>query len=63
MDTIDASAVDTDFLGHSYWCEEWVVMSDIYSMLDSDLPAARRFGLTPKTAAVGEYFEFQRAKS
>ena len=23
MDTIDASGVDTDFLGHSYWSEEW----------------------------------------
>lgn len=63
LDTIDASAVDTDFLGHSYWCEEWVVMSDIYSMLDSDQPAARRFGLISKTTAAGEYFEFQRAKS
>jgi esterase/lipase superfamily enzyme len=63
MDTIDASAVDTDFLGHSYWCEEWVVMSDIHSMLDTDQPAARRFGLTPKENAAGEYFEFQRAKS
>jgi esterase/lipase superfamily enzyme len=63
MDTIDASAVDTDFLGHSYWCEEWVVMSDIHSMLEADQPAARRFGLIPMKNAAGEYFEFQRAKS
>jgi esterase/lipase superfamily enzyme len=63
MDTIDASAVDTDFLGHSYWCEEWEVMSDIHSMLETDQPAARRFGLTPMANAAGEYFEFQRAKS
>jgi esterase/lipase superfamily enzyme len=63
VDTIDASSVDTDFLGHSYWCEEWVVMSDIYSMLDTDQPAARRFGLRPMNNAAGEYFEFQRAKS
>ncbi len=63
MDTIDASAVDTDFLGHSYWCEEWEVMSDIHSMLETDQPAARRFGLTPMANVAGEYFEFQRAKS
>jgi len=63
MDTIDASAVDTDFLGHSYWCEEWEVMSDIHSMLETDQPAARRFGLTPRANAAGDYFEFQRAKS
>ena len=63
MDTFDASAVDTDLLGHSYWCEEWEVMSDIHSMLETDEPAARRFGVTPISNAAGEYFEFQRAKS
>ena len=62
MDTIDASAVDTDFLGHSYWCEEWEVMSDIHSMLETDEPAARRFGLNQIENAAGDYFEFQRAK-
>jgi hypothetical protein len=63
MDTIDASAVDTDFLGHSYWSEEWEVMSDIHSMLESDEPAAKRFGLSSRENVAGEYFEFQRAKS
>ncbi len=63
MDTIDASAVDTDFLGHSYWSKEWVVMADINSMLETDRPAIKRFGLKPMQSAEGEYFEFQRAKS
>jgi esterase/lipase superfamily enzyme len=59
VDTIDASNVDTNFLGHSYWCQEWAVMSDIYSMLDTDQPADRRFGLQEKTHAAGPYYEFR----
>jgi esterase/lipase superfamily enzyme len=63
MDTIDASSVDTDFLGHSYWCAEWEIMSDIHSLLETDQPAARRFGLTSMENEAGEYFEFKRAKT
>jgi esterase/lipase superfamily enzyme len=61
IDSIDASSVDTDFLGHSYWCQEWVVMSDIYSIFDSDQVAAKRFGLIAKENAEGQYFEFRRS--
>jgi esterase/lipase superfamily enzyme len=60
MDTINASAVDTDFLGHSYWCDEWVVMSDIHSILALDQPATTRFGLEVRANETGPYYEFRR---
>jgi esterase/lipase superfamily enzyme len=59
MDTIDASNVDTNFLGHSYWSQERIVMADIHSMLERDEPAAIRFGLDLKENAVGHYYEFR----
>jgi esterase/lipase superfamily enzyme len=38
MDTIDASASDTDFLAHSYFSDNWPLLSDIHSLLFKDDP-------------------------
>lgn len=45
VETVDASAVDTDFLGHSIFSEARTVLSDIYSLLRHDQRASERHGL------------------
>jgi kumamolisin len=60
MDTIDASAVDTDFLGHSYFSNNWPLLSDIHSILFSDEPASGRFGLVEREHVDGKYYAFKR---
>lgn len=45
LDTIDASAVDTTFYGHSYVGDSRTVLTDIYQLFRNGLPPERRFGL------------------
>ncbi len=59
LDTVDASAVDTSFLGHSYFGNNRTVLSDIYSLLLGLLPA-KRPDLEAVTAKVGNYWRFRR---
>jgi esterase/lipase superfamily enzyme len=59
LDTIDASAVDTDFLGHSYFSDNWPLLSDIHSILFKDDPPAERFGLTEMQHPDGKYYAFR----
>jgi len=59
LDTVDASAVDTSFLGHSYFGSNRTVLSDIYSLLSGLLPV-KRADLEPATAAIGDYWRFRR---
>jgi len=42
LETIDATAVDTSLLGHSYFADERSVITDIGYLLREGLPAARR---------------------
>lgn len=42
LDTIDASQVDTDLLGHSYYAETRALLSDLYLLLDHGQPPAER---------------------
>jgi len=42
VDTIDASAVDTSFLGHSYYGDNRSVMSDIFSVVRNGTPPQDR---------------------
>jgi esterase/lipase superfamily enzyme len=58
MDTIDASAIDTDFLAHSYFSNNWPLLSDIYNLLFNDHPPSNRFGLRPMQHADGKYYAF-----
>jgi len=60
MDTIDASAVDTDFLGHSYFSDNWPLLSDIHSILFKDEPPSGRFGLVEMEHEDGKYYAFRR---
>jgi esterase/lipase superfamily enzyme len=59
LDTIDASAIDTDFLGHSYFSDNWPLLSDIHSILFKDDPPAERFGLMEMQHPNGKYYAFR----
>ena len=48
LETIDATNVDTGFLGHSYFAEERSVLADIYSLIKERKRAADRFSLLKK---------------
>jgi esterase/lipase superfamily enzyme len=61
IDTIVASEIDTDFLGHSYFSNNWPLLSDIHSILFSDKGPADRFGLTEMHHPRGKYYAFQRS--
>jgi esterase/lipase superfamily enzyme len=42
IDTVDASHIDTDTLGHSYFSEAESVINDIFSLIRNDLPPDKR---------------------
>jgi hypothetical protein len=59
LDTIDASAIDTDFLGHSYFSDNWPLLSDIHSIIFKDSPPGERFGLKEMDDPSGKYYAFR----
>jgi esterase/lipase superfamily enzyme len=59
LDTIDASAIDTNFLGHSYFSDSYPLLSDIHSILFDDKPPSGRFGLYEIQHAAGKYYAFR----
>jgi len=60
VDTIDASEIDSDFLAHSYFSDNWPLLSDIHSILSRDETPDRRFGLRPIRHPNGTYYAFNR---
>jgi esterase/lipase superfamily enzyme len=59
VDAIDASAIDTNFLGHSYFSDNWPLLSDIHSILFNDDGPAGRFGLQEMQHTDGRYYAFK----
>ncbi len=62
LDTVDASAVSTEFLGHSYFGDSDTVMSDLMYVIRKSLPPEERehFALERvRDAAVGLYWRFR----
>jgi esterase/lipase superfamily enzyme len=59
VETIDASTVDTGFLGHSYFGDNASVLSDLYYLLKDGFPAAQRSRLEQKTIPAGIYWAFR----
>ena len=57
VDTIDASKINTDFLGHSYFSGPRL-LDDMHSLLFKNEPPNQRSGLTELTNKVGTYYEF-----
>lgn len=59
LDTIDASAIDTDFLGHSYFSDNWPLLSDLHALISRDEAPGSRFGLQATQHASGTYYVFR----
>jgi esterase/lipase superfamily enzyme len=59
VDSVDASAVNTDFLAHSYFCEDRSVLSDIYNVIRTNSPPEKRFDLTQVPGPAGKYYVFR----
>jgi len=58
IDMIDASAVDTSLIGHSYYGDNRSVLSDIYWLLRKGEPPANRFGMSALAREDGTYYAF-----
>lgn len=58
VDTIDASAVDTNLVGHFYYGDNRSVLSDIFHLLQDGKPPEDRFGLHPRQSPAGRYWIF-----
>lgn len=59
VETIDASSVDTGFLGHSYFGDNSSVLSDLYYLLKDGFPASQRSRLERKSVQAGIYWTFR----
>ena len=57
LDTVDASAVDTSFVGHSYYGDNRAVLSDLFYLLRNGAPP--RFGLQRRVGPQGAYWTFR----
>lgn len=55
IDTIDASSVSTDFLGHSYFASR-TILSDVFLLFKDGLGPEYRFGLFPRQQGTGVYW-------
>jgi esterase/lipase superfamily enzyme len=60
IETIDATAVDTSLLGHSYFAEERSVLSDMFYLIRNGQRPDQRFGLRRVDSNTGRYWEFKR---
>jgi esterase/lipase superfamily enzyme len=59
IDTIDASSVDTSFIGHSYYAENRSVLSDIFWLLKDGKPPMERFGMQIVQDGSNVYYAFR----
>ena len=59
VETIDASTVDTGFLGHSYFGDNTSVLSDLYYLLKDGFPASQRSRLQSRSIPAGIYWAFR----
>lgn len=60
MDTIDVSAIDTSFIGHSYYGNNRTVLADLFELLGPENPPSQRKSL--RSARLGQlpYWVFVR---
>jgi len=59
IETVDATHVDTSFLGHSYYNGSRSVLSDMFYILNEELRAEQRFSLEPVDTPEGRYWRFK----
>jgi hypothetical protein len=60
LDTIDASGIRADFIGHSYYGSSASVLGDLRNLILSRKRAEQRSGLTPVQSEGGRYWSFSR---
>ncbi|HME98920.1 MAG TPA: alpha/beta hydrolase [Terriglobia bacterium] len=58
VDTVDAAALDTSFVGHSYYGDNRSVLTDIFELIRRGSPPQERFGLVPKERYGARYWLF-----
>jgi esterase/lipase superfamily enzyme len=56
VESIDASRLGSDWLSHSYFGDNWPLLSDIHALFSADLPASKRFGLEKHTDGEKTYY-------
>lgn len=57
LETIDASAIDRTVLGHSYFCDNRVIIQDLFNLIIGGQGGATpRFGLRPRVTTDGTYW-------
>jgi len=59
LDTIDASGIDTSFLGHSYFAEKDILINDLKDIIHKSLPPQERKTLIEEIKARLEYWKFK----
>ena len=59
LDTIDASAVNTSLVGHSYFAADRSVLADLFDLLRNGTAPAERFGLKARVVNGLRYWSFQ----
>ncbi len=59
LDTIDASGIDTSLLGHSYFAEKEILVTDIKEVIIKSLPPTKRRSLVEKLKAKLAYWKFK----
>jgi esterase/lipase superfamily enzyme len=60
IETVDATGMDTGFLGHSYFAETRSVLGDIFQLIKDGKKANDRFGLEAIDAPNGRYWKFKQ---
>lgn len=60
IETIDASNVDTDFLGHSYFSESSDILSDIFNIIHHGQRPNKRFALQKVVREGQTFWKFRR---
>lgn len=58
VDTIDATALDTGLMSHSYYGDHTSIVADIYATIRQGHPPEQRFGLRPVRHPSGQYWAF-----
>lgn len=58
IETIDASLIDTDFLGHSYYGDSDSVIADMFTLFGNGKRAPERFRLKEYSTSTGIYWKF-----
>ncbi len=61
LDTIDATSVDTSFIGHSHYAEAKSIVADLFEILKYQRAANERLNLAPTSTGNGNIWVFEEA--